>query len=303
MTNLRKTLQQRRRLAEVGQAYGFLSLYLIGLFAFILWPFGHSIYLAFTNYRFSPNYDYVGFTNFIRVFTDSLSLKSINVTTRYALVSVPLRLSAALLAAVVLNTGIRGIGIYRTVYYVPSLIGGGVAVAIMWRRIFGRRGLFNNFIAIFGLTGQDWIANPDTVRFMLVLLSVWQFGSSMLIFLAALKQVPKGLYESAEIDGAGSIRKFFRITVPLISPVILFNLVMNIIGAFQVFTQAAVITGGGPMNETMFMVLNIYNQAFRYGNMGYASALSWTLLVIIAGFTGISFLVSKYWVYYETSAK
>lgn len=298
-----RSFQQRRRLAEAGQAYGFLSLWLIGLFVFTVWPFAHSIYLAFTDYRFHPDYDYVGLSNYVRVFTDRLSLKSMNVTIRFALVSVPLRLSVALFVAVLLNKGIRGLGIYRTIYYIPSLVGAGVAVAIMWRRIFGRRGLFNNFIALFGLSGQDWIANPDTARFMLVLLSAWQFGASMLIFLAALKQVPREMYESAEMDGAGVVRQFFRITVPLISPVIFFNLIMNIISAFQVFTQAKIITDGGPMHETMFMVLNIYNQAFRFGNMGYASALSWTLLLIIGAFTAVSFLGSKYWVYYETKAK
>lgn len=295
--------QQRRRFAEAAQGYGFLSLWLIGLFAFIVWPFGHSIYLAFTNYGFHPDYDYVGLANFVRVFRDGLSLKSMNVTTRFALMSVPLRVSAALFVALLLNSNIRGLGIYRTVYYIPSLIGAGVAVAIMWRRVFGRRGLFNNFVALFGIQGQDWIANPDTARFMLVLLSVWQFGSSMLIFLAALKQVPRDMYESAEMDGAGTVRQFVRITVPLISPVIFFNLIINIITAFQVFTQARIITNGGPMNETMFMVLNIYNQAFRYGAMGYASALSWTLFMIIGLFTALSFLGSKYWVYYETKAK
>lgn len=294
---------QRKRLSEAGTAYGFLSLWLIGLFTFTLWPFAHSIYLAFTNYSFDPTYEYVGFANFIRGFTDGLSLTSMNVTARFAIVSVPLRLAVALFVAVLLNKGIRGLGIYRTVYYIPSLVGSGVAVAIMWRRIFGRRGLFNNVIALFGLQGQDWIANPDTARFMLVLLSAWQFGSAMLIFLAALKQVPQEMYESAEIDGAGVVRQFFGITVPLISPVIFFNLTMNIINAFQVFTQAKIITNGGPMNETMFMVLNIYNQAFRFGNMGYASALSWILLLIIATFTAINFLSSRYWVYYETRMK
>ncbi len=294
---------QRKRLSEAGTAYGFLSLWLIGLFTFTLWPFAHSIHLAFTNYSFDPTYEYVGFANFIRGFTDGLSLTSMNVTARFAIVSVPLRLAVALFVAVLLNKGIRGLGIYRTVYYIPSLVGSGVAVAIMWRRIFGRRGLFNNVIALFGLQGQDWIANPDTARFMLVLLSAWQFGSAMLIFLAALKQVPQEMYESAEIDGAGVVRQFFGITVPLISPVIFFNLTMNIINAFQVFTQAKIITNGGPMNETMFMVLNIYNQAFRFGNMGYASALSWILLLIIATFTAINFVSSRYWVYYETRMK
>ncbi len=301
--NTAQTLQRRRRWAEFGTAYGFLSLWLIGLFVFTVWPFAHSIYLAFTNYSFDPQYEYVGFANFRRAVTDSLSLKSMDVTARFAIFSVPLRLAVALFVAVLLNKGIKGLGVYRTIYYIPSLVGSGVAVAIMWRRVFGRRGLFNNVIGLFGASGQDWIANPDTARLMLVLLSAWQFGSSMLIFLAALKQVPNEMYESAEIDGAGVVRQFFRITVPLISPVIFFNLTMNIINAFRVFTQAKIITNGGPMNETMFMVLNIYNQAFRFGNMGYASALSWVLLLIIGAVTAVNFVGSKYWVYYETKAR
>ncbi len=301
--NTAQTLQRRRRWAEFGTAYGFLSLWLIGLFVFTVWPFAHSIYLAFTNYSFDPQYEYVGFANFRRAVTDSLSLKSMDVTARFAIFSVPLRLAVALFVAVLLNKGIKGLGVYRTIYYIPSLVGSGVAVAIMWRRVFGRRGLFNNVIGLFGASGQDWIANPDTARLMLVLLSAWQFGSSMLIFLAALKQVPNEMYESAEIDGAGVVRRFFHITVPLISPVIFFNLTMNIINAFRVFTQAKIITNGGPMNETMFMVLNIYNQAFRFGNMGYASALSWVLLLIIGAVTVVNFVGSKYWVYYETKAR
>ena len=301
--NTAQTLQRRRRWAEFGTAYGFLSLWLIGLFVFTVWPFAHSIYLAFTNYSFDPQYEYVGFANFRRAVTDSLSLKSMDVTARFAIFSVPLRLAVALFVAVLLNKGIKGLGVYRTIYYIPSLVGSGVAVAIMWRRVFGRGGLFNNVIGLFGASGQDWIANPDTARLMLVLLSAWQFGSSMLIFLAALKQVPNEMYESAEIDGAGVVRQFFRITVPLISPVIFFNLTMNIINAFRVFTQAKIITNGGPMNETMFMVLNIYNQAFRFGNMGYASALSWVLLLIIGAVTVVNFVGSKYWVYYETKAR
>ena len=289
-----------RNLRDALAAYAFLTPWLIGLMVFIAFPFLYSIVMAFTNTNFQFTLDWVGLTNFIRIFNDPVSVKSIEVTVRFALVTVPLRLATALFVAVLLNSGIRGLGFYRTIYYIPSLIGSGVAVAIMWRRLFGADGLFNNFIALFGLQGQDWIANPDTARFMLVLLSAWQFGSSMLIFLAALKQVPGELYSSAEIDGANKVRQFWRITVPLISPAIFFNLIMQIITAFRVFTQARIITNGGPINETMFMVLNIYNQAFRFGNMSYAAALSWVLLLMIGLLTAINFVLSKKWVYYES---
>lgn len=296
----RVTLVNRQKRADALAGYAFLSPWLIGLAVFVVFPFLYSIIMAFTNTKFQFTLDWVGLKNFIRIFNDPVALKSIDVTIRFALATVPLRLFTALMVAVLLNSGIRGLGIYRTIYYIPSLIGSGVAVAIMWRRLFGSDGLFNNFIAIFGIQGQDWIANPGTARFMLVLLSAWQFGSSMLIFLAALKQVPKDLYASADIDGAGKTRQFLSITVPLISPVIFFNLIMQTITAFKVFTQARIITNGGPINETMFMVLNIYNQAFRFGNMSYAAALSWVLLIIIGILTGLNFILSKKWVYYET---
>jgi multiple sugar transport system permease protein len=293
-------IRRRQLLKEYGTAYAFLGLWLVGTLAFFIWPFAHSIYLAFTNYSFDPEYSFVGFENFRKVFTDRLSMKSMGVTLKFAVFSVPLRLGFALFIAVLLNKGIRGLGVYRTIYYIPSLIGGGVAVAIMWRRVFSGDGLFNNFLAIFGINGPDWIANPSTALYMLVLLSIWQFGASMLIFLAALKQVPTDMYETAEIDGASRWRQFWSITLPMISPVLFFNLTMNTINAFRVFTQAKVITDGGPINETLVLVLHIYRTAFRYGEMGYASALSWALLLMIGAITLINFIGSKYWVYYET---
>lgn len=293
-------IRRRQLLKEYGTAYAFLGLWLVGTLAFFIWPFAHSIYLAFTNYSFDPEYSFVGFENFRNVFTDRLSVKSMGVTLKFAVFSVPLRLGFALFIAVLLNKGIRGLGVYRTIYYIPSLIGGGVAVAIMWRRVFTGDGLFNNFLAIFGINGPDWIANPGTALYMLVLLSIWQFGASMLIFLAALKQVPTDMYETAEIDGASRWRQFWSITLPMISPVLFFNLTMNTINAFRVFTQAKVITDGGPINETLVLVLHIYRTAFRYGEMGYASALSWALLLMIGAITLINFIGSKYWVYYET---
>ncbi len=297
-----RTARQRKlTLKEYASAYGFLGLWLIGVLAFFLWPFAHSIYLAFTNYSFEATYEFVGLDNFRTIFTDSVSLKSMSVTLRFAVMSVPLRLSFALFVAVLLNRGLSGLGIYRTIFYIPSLIGHGVAVAIMWRQMFSDQGLVSNFLHLLvGLPAKDWIHSPDSALFMLVLLSVWQFGSSMLIFLAALKQVPFEMYEQAEIDGASRWRQFWRITLPLISPVVFFNLTMNIINAFRMFTQAKVITNGGPINETLMMVLHVYNNAFGFGKMGFASALSWTLLMMIAAVTAVNFLVSKYWVYYET---
>jgi multiple sugar transport system permease protein len=300
LRGLQSAQQRRRMLQEYGAAYGFLSLWLIGTLAFFVWPFAHSIYLSLTNYSFDPEYQFIGLQNFMNIAQDEVSRKSIWVTFKFAIMSVPLRLAFALFIALLLNQGIKGLGAYRTVYYIPSIVGHGVAMAIMWKQMFGADGLFNNFIGLFGIEGHDWVHHPDSALLMLVLLTVWQFGASMLIFLAALKQVPDEMYEQANLDGASKGRKLWHITLPLISPVILFNLTMNTINAFRMFTQAKVITEGGPMNETMVLVLHIYNNAFKYGEMGYASALSWTLLLMIGAVTLVNFLVSKYWVYYET---
>ncbi|MBB3108080.1 ABC-type sugar transport system permease subunit [Paenibacillus phyllosphaerae] len=190
--------------------------------------------------------------------------------------------------------------IYRTLIYFPSLIGGSIAVAALWRNMFGLEGYINHILGWFGIQGVGWIANPDTALGTLILLNTWQFGSTMVIFLAGLKQIPKDLYESASVDGAGVFRKFYSITLPMLSPVIFFNLVLGIINAFQMFTSAFVITGGGPANSTYMYVLFLYEKAFKQYQMGYASSLAWILLLIIGVFTLINFTVSKYWVHYES---
>jgi multiple sugar transport system permease protein len=296
--------KRKHRLKEYALGYAFILPWLIGFLAFALWPFMHSFYLALTDYRFSPDYSFVGLANFQELFTEDARFhKSLWVTTKLVLLSVPLKLAFALLVAMVLNKGLSGLSFYRTVYYLPSIIGGSVAVAIMWIQIFGRGGLFNGFLALFGVSERDWIFNPDSALYTIVLLMVWQFGSSMLIFLAGLKQVPNELYEAVSMDGAGRWKKFVHITLPLISPVILFNLVMQTIQTFQTFTQGYVITKGGPVDETLFMVIYIYQQAFSSLNMGYAQAASWVLLAIIGAVTAVNFVASRYWVHYEDTGK
>ncbi|MFW6022651.1 MAG: carbohydrate ABC transporter permease [Halanaerobiaceae bacterium] len=281
--------------------YFFLAPWLIGLLAFTIIPMIASLYFSFTKYNLLNTPSFIGFENYIKLFSDKNFLKSLSVTFEFVFLSVPLRMGFALLVAVLLNRKIKGLRYYRAAYYVPTLFGGSVAISILWRQIFNNEGLVNDFLNIFGIESFNWIANPRTALYTLIVLMVWQFGSSMLIFLAALKQVPQELYESADIDGAGNIRKFFSITIPLITPMILFNLVMTVIGAFQAFTPAYIISNGtgGPMGSTLLYSLYLYKRGFNFFQMGYASAMAWLLLIMIGIFTAIIFWTAKKWVYYE----
>lgn len=296
---------QTRRKRSFGQqnrtAYLFLLPWLIGFFCLTLGPMLGSLYLSLTKYNLLSSPRFLGLDNYKQIFTDDpMFFHSLKLTFQYVMFSVPLRLAFALLVAMALNKGIRALGLYRTVYYIPSLLGGSVAIAIVWRKIFDGDGLFNHFLALFGIDGPAWIANPNFIMSTLVTLSVWQFGSAMVIFLAGLKQIPADLYEASEVDGAGKARQFFQITLPLLSPVLFFNLVMTIINSFQVFTPGFVIGDGrgGPMDSTMFYTLYLYLKGFSFFDMGYASALAWIMVVIIGVFTALVFLSSKYWVFY-----
>jgi multiple sugar transport system permease protein len=245
------------------------------------------------------------FDNYKRLFfRDEMFLKSLGITLRFVLFSVPVKLIAALIVALILNRKIKGIGVYRTFFYLPTLIGGSVAVSILWRNIWGKNGFVNQILGIIGIDGISWISSPGTALYTLILLGVWQFGSSMVIYLAGLKQIPEELYEAAAIDGASKIRQLFFISLPMLSSVVLFNLVLQTIGAFQMFTQAYIITNkGGPMNATMVYALYLYQRGFNHWEMGYASALAWVLLVIIAVVTIGIFSSSRFWVFYETENK
>jgi len=236
------------------------------------------------------------------MFTDDpVFFKSVTVTLIYVVVSVPLKLAFALAVALLLSSKIKFISFFRTMYYIPSLLGASVGIAVVWRGLFRKTGIINYLLdTFFGIEGPEWLGNPDTALAMLIVLSVWQFGSSMIIFLAGLKQVPASLKESAEIDGANAVQSFFRITLPLITPVIFFNLIMQCINAFQTFTSAFIITRGGPAHSTYLYVMNIYNTAFVKFRLGYASALSWLLFIVILVFTLIVLKSQKAWVYYES---
>ncbi len=285
-------------------AYVFMLPWLIGFFVFTVGPILISLYLSFTNYDLFTAPEWNGTANYERLLTrDSRFGTSLNVTATYVAVSVPLRLAFALAVAMVLNRGLAGLGLYRAIYYLPSLLGGSLAISILWRQVFGLRGLLNQVLLLFGIEGKSWIASPDTALFTLILLGVWQFGSPMIIFLAGLKQIPRELYEASEIDGAGKRAQFFRITLPLLTPIIFFNLIMQMIGSFQAFTPSFIITAGGPIDATLFYSLYLYQQGFVNFRMGYAAALAWILLVIIAIFTALAFFSSRYWVYYEDDGR
>jgi multiple sugar transport system permease protein len=303
----KKRLQAEKRklplaVRENMVGYLFLLPWFIGLFALTLGPMLGSLYLSFTRYDLLSPPQWIGLQNFTAMFSDIRFLDSLRVTAIYVFLSVPLKLAVALLVALALNKGLRGLGIYRAVYYVPSLLGGSVAIAILWRQIFGQNGIVNQGLALLGIHGlSSWVANPDTSVYTLIILAAWQFGSPMLIFLAGLKQIPHEMYEAASIDGAGPIEKFFRITLPLLTPIIFFNLVLQMIGAFQAFTPAFIVSSGsgGPYASTLFYTLYIYQQGFGYFHMGYASAMAWVLLIIIALFTAVAFTSSRFWVFYQ----
>nr|WP_308640046.1 sugar ABC transporter permease [Paenibacillus silvisoli] len=275
--------------------------WLIGFLLLTLWPIAQSFYLSFTEYSLLEAPVWTGTDNYANIFGhDDTFTKSLSVTFAFVLISVPLKLFFSLLVAIALSKNIRGMNVYRTAIYFPSLIGGSIAVAALWRNMFGLDGYINQVLSWFGIQGVGWITNPDTSLGTLILLNAWQFGSTMVIFLAGLKQIPQELYESASVDGAGKFRKFVSITLPMLSPVMFFNLVLGVIGSFQTFTSAFVITKGGPINSTYMYALFLYEKAFKHYQMGYASALAWILLAIVAVLTALNFLASRYWVFYES---
>ncbi len=288
-------------------AYLFLGPWLIGFVVFTLGPVLASLYLSFTKFDLLTAPVWIGAENYVRMFTgDYRFYQALKVTFTYLLFEVPLKLAFALLIATMLDKAVRGGGIYRALFYIPSLLGGSVAIAVLWRQLFEGNGTVNQVLLwLFGIQGPSWISNPDTAVYTLVILAIWQFGSPMIIFLAGLRQIPQDLYEAASIDGASRLRQFRRITLPLLAPVIFFNMVQQVIEGFKAFTPAFIISGGtgGPVDSTLFYTLFLYQEAFAYFRMGYAAALAWVLLIIIGAFTALSFLTSKYWVHYEDDAR
>lgn len=302
------TARVRRRVAPTRRednrvGYLFMVPWFAGLVVFTAGPLVTSLYFSFTKYNLLQAPVFIGLQNYVRMFTeDPRFWQSLKVTLIYVVLTVPLQLAFALLIAVLLNRALTGIGWYRAIYYLPSLLGGSVAIAVVWTQLFQQDGAVNRILSVFGIhTGISWISNPSTALYTLVLLHIWQFGAPMVIFLAGLKQVPQDLYDAAAVDGASAWQRFVRVTFPLITPIIFFNVVLQIIAAFQAFTPAYVISGGsgGPVDSTLFYTLYLYQQGFTDLNMGYASAMAWVLLVIIGGFTLLNFTLSRRWVYYE----
>nr|WP_210185485.1 sugar ABC transporter permease [Devosia enhydra] len=291
---------RRWRQRHSASAFLMLSPWLIGLVVLTIGPMAMSLWLSFTNFDLLTTPDFVGTRNYAYMLRDPRFAQSLWVTFIYVAVSVPLKLVVALALALLLAKASFGIGPYRAIFYLPSLLGGSVATAIVWRIVFGADGIFNVALGWFGIEGRSWISTPDTALSTLIALSIWQFGAPMVIFLAALKQIPADLYEAAAIDGAGPARMFFSITLPLLTPIVFFNLVLQVINAFQTFTPSYVISGGtgGPSDTTLLYSLYLYLEAFTKLRMGYASAMAWVLLAIIGIITAALFITSGRWVFY-----
>ena len=273
--------------------------FIIGFLVFLIIPMGMSLYYSFCDYDILSPPVFTGLDNYIEIFTaDETFWHSVKATFLFVFVSVPLRLIFALIVALILVKSTKATGFYRAAYYLPSILGGSVAVAVLWRRIFATDGVLNSILGMFGLDTQfAWLGNTKTAIWTLVLLAIWQFGSSMLIFLSALKQIPRDLYEAADVDGANKFVKFFKITLPLLTPTIFFNLVMQMINGFLAFTQSLIITDGKPMDSTLFYAVYMYRQAFSFNHAGYASAMAWIMLLFIGLLTLLLFKTKKYWVY------
>ncbi|MDD3336052.1 MAG: sugar ABC transporter permease [Eubacteriales bacterium] len=291
----------KRRFFQRDQNVGFLFTlpFTIGFFVFTVVPIAYALYYSLTNYDVLTPSVFVGLNNYINLFTgDAVFWQSLRATTIFSLVSVPLRLMFALFVALLMLRPSRLSSLYRAVYYMPSIMGGSVAIAIVWRRFFASNGTLNALLGLLGISSSyAWLGHPNTAMLSLILLDMWQFGSAMLIFLAALKQIPQELYEAADVDGAKRSARFFRITLPMLTPTIFFNLIMQIISAFLQFTKCYIITEGKPLNSTLFYVVNLYYQAFKYYHMGYACAMAVFMLVLVGGITYIMFVTKKRWVY------
>lgn len=299
----RQDLRRRRGLSKLEQGYmGFVLIlpWLIGFCIFKLYPFVSSLVYSFTDYDlFKGVQNVVGFQNYIDAFTKAKNVKALKVTFTYAFMTVPLKLIFALFIAYILNFKIKGVGLFRTAYYVPSILGGSVAIAVLWKALFKNDGVVNTILTMLGFESINFLADKNWALFIICLLRVWQFGSAMVLFLAALKGVPEDLYEAASIDGATKGRQFLSITIPLISPVIFYNLVTQLVQAFQEFNGPYIITNGGPRNATTLISVIVYNTAFKDYKVGMSSAMAWVMFVIVMVLTVIAFVSQKKWVYYS----
>ena len=290
---------KKKLLSHDNQAYLYLLPWIIGMLLLQVYPFVTSFYYSLTDYNALAEPHFTGFSNYVRLFTkDKEFFKSLAATITYSVYTVPFKIIMSLFIAILLNNSRKGIGALRTIYYLPSLFGGSMAVSILWKIMFMDDGMINAILHKFGFETVSFLGNPATALPTLSALEVWQFGSSMVMFLAALKQVPSSLYEAAKIDGAGRVKSFFKITIPQISPIIFFCIIMQTINALQNFTSAFVVTQGGPVKSTYMLGLKLYNDGFLFYKMGYASATSWIIFGLVLVFTVTLFATSKYWVFY-----
>ncbi len=277
----------------------YLTPCMIGILFFVVYPFAMSLFYSFTDYSMLTEPKFIGFDNYIKMFTDDpIFWSSVKATIKFVFLTVPFKLIFALFVAYVMNAKLKGIGFFRTAYYIPSILGANVAIAVLWQFLFKNDGLVNMVLNSIGLANVAWFSSGTGAMLTIVLLRVWQFGSAMVIFLNALTEMPQDLYEAAAIDGASKFRQFFSVTLPQLTPIIFFNLILQLVQAFQEFDGPFLITGGGPMRSTYLLPMYIYDNAFKIFNMGYSSALSWVLFVMIMIFTAILFKTSKNWVFY-----
>ena len=291
-------MTKRRKFIKHNIGFAFVIPWLIGFLIFKLYPFIASLVYSFYDYNLFQSAVFAGWNNYKDILTDPLIIKAFVQTFKYAFITVPLELMFALFIAYILNREIKGLNLFRTIYYIPSILGGSISIAVLWKFLFKTEGLVNIILGKFGIPAFNWLGNPDGAFAVIVLLKIWQFGSPMVIFLAALKGVSSDLYEAAAIDGAGKWKQFFSITVPLITPVIFYNFVTQLCHKFQEFNGPFIVTQGGPLRETTLVSLLVYNDALRRYEMGSASAIAWLLFMLIMTFTAIAFLSQKYWVYY-----
>lgn len=292
-----------RKLLADNIGFLFILPWLAGFILFKVYPFASSFYYSFTNYDLFSGITKTGLMNYKKIFTDIDIKRAFSVTFQFAVLDVPLKLAFALFIAYILNFKLKGVHFFRTAYYIPSILGGSIAIAILWRAVFNSEGLINTMITFLGGQKVNWMASPGGALMVIVLLRVWQFGSAMVIFLAALKGVPKDLYEAAAIDGAGRCTQFFRITIPIITPVIFYNLITQLCQAFQEFNGPFLVTKGGPNGGTTLISILIYNNAFLRHKMGMASAQAWVLFLVIMTFTAAAFISQKKWVYYSDEGR
>ncbi len=261
--------------------------FIAGFMLFTAYPFISSFLLGLTDYNGIRTADFIGFDNYRRMFTDSGFLNAAGVTLKYTAILVPLKLIFSLITALVLNMQIKGMGVYRTVFYIPSILGSNLAVVIMWQFLFTSDGLANQLLDMVGLAPVSWYGDTSAAMGIIIMLRLWEFGSTMIIFLNALRDIPREYYEAAKVDGCGKIRGFFAITLPLLKNVIFLNLVLQVIAAMQEFNAPYMITGGGPLKSTYTLGMLIYDEMFSYHDMGYANAVSWVMFVLIALIVGI----------------